>query len=170
MKIRQANHNDIDRLVEIDQTTYGKFGADQKYFENKFRSFPQGILVVEENDNITGFTVIELLNTDQTPKDFEDFKPEKPLRGKWIHIIAFTTATNYQDVKSDSELVKAAEKIGKEHGCASSCVPLTKNHPLINNGVFDFWRINGYKMAGEINWVASPSEKIACDFYRKDFN
>lgn len=170
MKIRQSTHNDIDRLVEIDRATYGIFGADKKYFDDKFQSFPQGILVVEENGNITGFTVIELLNSNQMPKDFTDFKPVKPLEGKWIHIIAFTTATNYQDIKSDSELVKAVEEIGKKFGCTSSCVPLTINHPLAKNGVFDFWKLNGYKIAGELNWIASQTEKIACYFYRKNFN
>ena len=170
MKIRPATRYDIDRLVAIDRIAYGKHGANNQYFQNKFQAFPQGILVVEKNGLVTGFTVIELLNAGQTPKDFTDFKPAEPLVGVWMHIIAFTTATNYQDVKADSELVAAAEKIGKQYGAVAVGVPLSKDHPYAKNGVFDFWQSNGYKLAGEINWVASPDKKIECYFYKKDIN
>lgn len=170
MKIRQANHNDIHQLVEIDQKAYGEYGADNRYFEEKFQSFPQGILVAEEDGKVTGFTVLEFLNEEKMPKDFTDFRPTETLKGRWIHIIAFTTSTNYGDLKADSELVKAAEKIGIDYGCISSCVPLTKNHPFQSNGVFDFWQANGYKVSGEISWVVSPDEKLECLFYKKDLN
>lgn len=168
MIIRQATRNDINRLVEIDREAYGKYGAENQYFEEKFQFFPQGILLVEEDGKATGFTVMELLEANQIPKDFSDLKLTEKLAGKWIHIIAFTTSTNYRDREKDYELLKAAEKIATEHGCVSCCVPLTKNHPFKKHGVFDFWKANGYKVAGNINWVVSPSEKMGCYFYKKD--
>lgn len=167
MKVRQATQDDIPALVSIDQAAYGTHGADKAYFKSKFKSFPQGILVVEEDGKVTGFTVIELLDKNELPQDFGEFKPTEPLTGKWIHIIAFTTATNYKDAATDSLLLQAAEKVGIELGCASSCVPLTKQHPFERNNVFGFWKSNGYKTAGEINWHANNGEKFACWFYRK---
>ena len=73
--IREATHEDIHRLVEIDQEAYGEYGADNQYFKKKFQFFPQGILVVEEHGEVTGFTVIEFLEANQLPPNFSDFKP-----------------------------------------------------------------------------------------------
>jgi hypothetical protein len=168
MLVRQATQNDIGRLVEIDKAAYGEYGADNRYFQDKFQFFPQGILVVEEDKKITGFTVIEFLEADQIPRDFSDFNPARKLRGKWMHIIAFTTASNYLDGQSDNELVRAAEKIGAKCGCVSSCVPLTITHPFEGHGVFDFWKQNEYQKNGNISWVVSPTEKLECYFYSKD--
>lgn len=168
MSIRAATLDDIPRLCQIDQAAYGQYGEDEAYFRHKFQSFPEGILVMEEERKVTGFAVVELLKANELPSDFCDFEPHRSLEGKWMHIIAFTTSTNYKDSESDRALVEALERTARKAGCASACVPLTKNHPFEKHGVFDFWEANGYLKEGEIRWIASPSEKLECYFYRKD--
>jgi len=167
MKIRHATENDLDRMVESDRRAYGKYGANKKYFAKKLNSFPKGILVVEDKGKVNGFTVFEIENKDDIPEDFCDMKLTEPINGKWMHVVAFTTATNYKDKKSDSKLLLAAEKVSRDLGCTESCVPLSKNHPFKENSVFEFWKMNGYKLIGEIKWMPNPNEFVECYFYKK---
>ena len=167
MKIRHATRNDLDNMIKIDKHAYGDYGSNEEYFAKKLNSFPKGVLVVEDKGKITGFTIFEIINKNDMPEDFCDMKLSEPINGKWMHIPAFTTATNYKDKKSDSELLLTAEKIAKKEGCIEACVPLSKNHPFKDNGVFEFWEMNGYKNIGKIKWVFNSNEFIECYFYRK---
>ncbi len=167
MKIRYATENDLDDMMRVDRKAYGDYGSNKQYFAKKLKSFSVRILIVEDKEKITGFIVFEMLNKNDIPEHFCDMKLREPVNGKCMHIPAFTTATNYKDKKSDSELLLTAEKIAKNEGCLEACVPLSKNHPFKDNGVFKFWKINGYKKIGEIKWIADSNEFIECNFYKK---
>lgn len=169
MKIRKARENDVPDFVIIDRRAYGNYGSDQKYFREKFNSKNTWILTVEEDKKITGFAVIEKLRKGEIPSDFTELSLTNPFKNSWLHIIAFTTKTNYQDIKSDSKLVKAVEKLAKKLKLKNICVPLSKDHPFTKHNVFEFWEINGYKKAGTIKWIVNPTEKIECYFYKKEF-
>jgi ribosomal protein S18 acetylase RimI-like enzyme len=168
MRIRNATENDLGSMVDADKKAYGKHGADKEYFSKKLKSFPEEILIVEDKGKVTGFVILEILNKDDVPEDFCDMKLSEPIKGKCMHIVAFTTETNYKDKISDSKLLLAAEKIAKTKGCIESCVPLSKNHPFKDNDVFEFWRKNGYRKIGEIKWIANPKELIECYLFKKD--
>jgi len=159
--------SDIPQLVALDRKAYGRYGADKTYFVKKFSSKNTKILKVEDQGKVVGFTVFELLKKNEIPSDFSNLKIDEPIKGMWAHIIAFTTKTNYADIESDSNLVKAIERSAKLMGCEIFCVPLSINHPFIKHDVFGFWEKNGYKNVGTIDWLASPTEKIKCYFYRK---
>ncbi len=165
--IRTAKISDIARLVDIDSAAYGSYGADRGYFEEKFASDNVGILVVEEAGDVSGFCVFEILRSNQIPPDFCDLKLRKPLEDTWTHIIAFTTSTNYIDLESDGQLVRAVEEKAKIMGSDIFCVPLSVEHPFEKNDVFGFWKKNGYERAGTIKWKASSNELIECYFYCK---
>lgn len=105
MKIRIAQKNDIPDLVSIDRRAYGKYGADEKYFIQKLSSPNTKILAVENKGKITGFAVFEILNKDEIPEDFTDLKLNKQFENSWVHIIAFTTETNFLDIDCDSERI-----------------------------------------------------------------
>jgi len=167
MSIRQATIIDLDRLVEIDRKAYGEYGENKQYFIKKFNIFPKGILVVENKEEITGFIVFEIMGKNAIPADFGDVKLTEPINGTWMHIIAFTTETNYKDKNSDSELLLVAEKIAKDSGCTEAYVPLSKNHPFKDNGVFEFWEMYGYERVGEIKWIPNSDEFVGCYFYKK---
>ncbi|MBI2972026.1 MAG: hypothetical protein HYY37_06400 [Candidatus Aenigmarchaeota archaeon] len=96
MRVRQATEHDVSKLVELDKEAYGAYGADARYFSRKMASFPQGILVAETDKAITGFVVFELLGENDVPEDFGAMRMTEPLTGRWAHIIAFTTETNYR--------------------------------------------------------------------------
>ncbi len=167
MKIRIALKNDIHDFVSIDRKAYGKYGADEKYFKQKLSSPNTRILTVENKGKITGFAIFEILNEDEIPNDFTDLKLDKQLEDTWIHIIAFTTETNFLDIDSDSKLVTTIEDMAKNMGVAAFCAPLSIDHPFTKNDVFGFWEKNGYENAGTIKWIASPKELIDCYFYKK---
>ena len=160
---------DINTLVEIDRLSYGDYGADLDYFKKRLQEFPTGVLVVENEEKITGFAVFEKLTKDQIPEHFSDLKTSQKISEPWIHIIAFTTETNYKDVESDTKLLLKIEEIAGKHDCKFSCVPLTKDHPFKGNGVFAFWEKNGYKIVGSIKWQADSGELLDCHFYLKEF-
>ncbi len=101
------------------------------------------------------------------PGDFSNMKLNKPISGKWMFTIAFTTATNYKNKEEDARLLLQAEDIAREKGCVEACVPLSKDHPFEVNGVFEFWEQNKYRKDGVINWVANSEELIECYFLRK---
>jgi len=105
----------------------------------------------------------------ETPSDFCALVLNQPLQAQWIHIIAFTTNTNYIDIESDSALVQKVEDFARKMKIDIVGVPLSINHPFATkpHSVFNFWEKNGYKKAGHISWVASPTEKISCYFYEK---
>ena len=84
-----------------------------------------------------------------------------------MHIIAFTTQTNYLDISSDSKLVRAIEKLAQKMNLTIIGVPLSQDHPFANHQVFDFWELNDYKKTGTIKWVVNSSERIDCFFYKK---
>lgn len=167
MKIRHATENDLGMMEKIDKDTYGVYGANREYFAKKLNSFHKGVLVVEDKDRVTGFTIIEILSKNEIPNDFCDLKLSEPINGKWMHVVVFTTSTNYSDKESDTKLLISAEKVGKSKGCIESCVPLSKDHPFRNNGVFEFWETNGYKKVGKIKWVPDKKEFVECYFYKK---
>lgn len=165
--IRQATENDLERLSEIDKQAYGEYGGNVEYFARKLMSFSKGFLVVEEDGNVTGFIILELFEKNGMPEDFQNIKLKERINGKWINIVAFTTATNYRNKEKDTVLLLAGERIAKNLGCTESCVPLTKDHPFKSNGVFEFYEMNGYKAIGEIDWVPAPHEHFECWFLRK---
>jgi len=167
MKIRNANNNDIPQLVVIDGNAYGNYGADEKYFKKKLTSPNTKILVVINQGKITGFAVFEILKKDEIPSDFTDLSVNKPINDSWVHIVVFTTETNYLEVNSDIKLVSAIERMAKSLGQSIFCVPLSINHPFIKHDVFGFWEKNGYENVGTIKWIVSPEEKIDCYFYKK---
>ena len=101
----------------------------------------------------------------QTPENFSDLQLMKPMKGKWMHIIAFTTETNYKDIHADTRLLKAAENLARELRSSVFCVPLSKNHPY--PAAFNFFEGNGYQKVGTIQWLANSNEKIDCYFYSK---
>lgn len=167
MHIRQATENDFERLVELDRKSYGDYGSNKEYFARKFKQFPEGMVVVEKNGQLTGLVFFEIIEKSKLPDEFEDMVLDTPVKGKWMHPVIFTTDTNYKDKKSDSRLLEFAEIKARELSCKEVCVPLTKNHPYKENGVFDFWILNGYSKAGEIKWVPNKNDIFECFVYRK---
>lgn len=167
MNVREANHQDITKLVALDRKAYGEYGSSKEYFRKKMGCDNTKIIVAEKNGEISGFAVIETLEKNEIPEDFSDFKLQKPIKNTWAHIIAFTTETNYLDVTHDTKLLAVAEKLAERNGCIMFGVPLSINHPYAKHNVFRFWEQNGYKKTGSINWVVSPKEKIGCYFYQK---
>lgn len=165
--IHEAHSRDIPLLVGLDRAAYGNYGANERYFRQKIASPNAKVVVAESDGRVTGFVVFEIMEPGQALDGFSVMSVTKPIAEKWMHIIAFTTATNFKDVLADSELLQAAEKEARSLGCALFCVPLSIDHPYVENDVFGFWEKNGYRNAGTIKWIASPTETIDCYFYMK---
>lgn len=165
MNIREAKPDDIPSLVSLDRASYGKFGADETYFQKKFIASNTHILVTEHDKKITGFVVFEVVKPGQKLKDFSDLTLDSPIRETWMHIIAFTTKSNFKDIQSDTALLQAAEQKAKNLGCTLFGVPLSIDHPYRKNDVFGFWKNNGYQKSGTIKWIAENTETIDCYFY-----
>lgn len=165
--IRKVVAQDIPHLIRIDREAYDKYGADEKYFRQKFAAQNTTILVVEEPEGVSGFMVFELLGANEFPPDFKNLKLKTSLNANWIHVIAFTTKTNYKDVEADTALLRSAENSGKNLGYSLFGVPLTVEHPFEKNDVFGFWEKNGYHQVGTIDWKAGPNELLPCYLYLK---
>lgn len=154
----------ITSLVSIDREHYGKYGADTEYFRKKLSSENARVLIVEESGKPTGFCVVEFMNQGQSIDGFSN--PTIPLpQEKWMHIIAFTTKTDFKDVDDDKNLLVQAEKTAQEIGCSLSCVPLSVDHPY--PAAYPFFENGGYQKVGTINWIAGPNELIPCNFLVK---
>ena len=138
MNIRQAQPNDVPRLVKMDKKAYGTYGANEKYFRKKLGLQNTKVLVAENDTSLEGFVVFETLEQDQIPEDFRDLHLKDPMQGNWAHIIAFTTKTNYRDIVSDRLLLHAVEEMAKSMGCYTICVPLSVDHPFISHNVLSF--------------------------------
>ncbi len=167
MNTREGRPRDIPHLVILDHAAYGNLGADESYFRQKIHSQHAKIIVSETEGQVTGFVVFEVVESGQHLEDFSDLESIEPMTDTWMHIIAFTTATNFKDIQADSKLLHAAENEAKRLGCALFCVPLSIDHPYIKNDVFGFWEKNGYQKVGTVKWIASPTETIDCYFYTK---
>jgi len=168
MKFRIANESDVPSMVEIDRECFGEYGSKKDYFIKKLKS-PPGSIIVSHDDNkkMIGFVVFEILEKNSVPEDFCDLRIQSPIKGRWVHLVAFTPRDNYTNRKLDSRLLLSVEKFAKNKGCIESYVPLTKDHPFKENGVFEFWKSDGYENVGEIKWKAGPNELIGCFFYKK---
>lgn len=167
MEIRIANQNDIDWMVKIDRESFGEYGAKKDYFIKKLNSPLGNMIVAYDDTKMIGFVVFEILERDEISENFCDLKMEFPIKGRWMHIVAFTPSDKYENKEFDSKLLLSAEKFAKDKGCVESYVPLTKDHPFKTNGTFEFWKNNGYENVGEIKWKAGLKEFIECFFYRK---
>ncbi len=163
--IRKARLQDLPCLAALDRAAYGEYGVNKRYFRQKLISPNATILVAQSHEHITGFVVFEVMKPDQELEDFYDLQITKPLSDAWMHIIAFTTITNFKDALTDAKLLHAAEEKARALGCSTFCVPLTINHPYPD--AFGFFEANGYRRAGTITWNASPTEAIDCYFYTK---
>ncbi len=170
MSIRKARHRDIPFLVALDRSAYGDYGADKRYFQQKISSPHAKVFVAESDGHVSGFVVFEGMEPGQQLAGFSDLNITQTITKKWMHIIAFTTITNFKEVQADSELLQAAENEAESLGCALFCVPLSIDHPYLKNDVFGFWEKNGYRKIGTIKWLASPTETIDCYFYTKPAN
>lgn len=167
MRIREPQPRDFPSLAALDRAAYGDYGEDEDYFQKKFRSHEAKIIVSETNGQISGFVVFEIMQPGQDLDGFSDLNIPKPITQNWMHIIAFTTVSNFNDFEADSMLLEAAEREARNLGCRLFCVPLSIDHPYLKNDVFGFWERNGYQKAGTIKWIASPTETIDCYFYTK---
>ncbi|MBI2572906.1 hypothetical protein HYV86_03550 [Candidatus Woesearchaeota archaeon] len=167
MLIRHATPTDIPALIEVDREAYGETGASREYFTKKFSSFAQGIFVVQEQEKVVGFIVVEVYGNNDVPVDFCNLNVRSILPLKWMFIAAFTTATNYKERGDDTKLLEAAELLGKKQGCIAVYVPLPPDHPFEGNGVFEFWRANEYRPVGSIQWIAPTEKLIGCDLFMK---
>ena len=167
MKIKQATEKDLDIMVKIDRECFGEYGAKKDYFIKKLNNPLGSIIVACDKGKMIGFVVFDILEKDMTSEDFCDLKIKFPIKGRWMHVVAFTPRDNYMNKQLDSKLLLTAEKSAKNKGCIESYVPLTKNHPFKENGVFEFWKMNGYKKVGKIKWTPNANEFVECYFYKK---
>ena len=165
MLMRQIKIQDIPQLVELDKKAYGQYGADEKYFRQKLNSQKTKILVIENKKQLTGFVVFEFMKENEIPKDFTDLVIDNPLKSKWVHIIAFTTQSNYENRQEDTKLLKFVEELSKKLGYFIFAVPLSINHPYLK--AYSFFEQNGYLKTGTIKWIADNKDKINCYFYLK---
>jgi len=147
----------IEALVKIDKEHYKEFGANADYFRRKFSTENARILVVLENGQPTGFCVFEVMEPNQPLEDFSNHSTPFPVE-KWMHIIAFTTKTDFQDKDADKALLLTAEQTAYGLGCNTFCVPLTVEHPYPH--AYPFFEGNGYQKAGTLDWIAGPNEFI----------
>ena len=82
-----------------------------------------------------------------------------------MHIITFTTKTDFQDKKADTDLLSTAEETAQKLGCTTYCVPLSVDHPYPQ--AYPFFEGNGYQKLGTIDWNAGPNDLIPCNFLVK---
>jgi ribosomal protein S18 acetylase RimI-like enzyme len=65
IKIRQARLEDISRILAIEGGAWGsEKSASREVFESRIKTFPEGVLVAENNGKIVGVVVIERVNYD----------------------------------------------------------------------------------------------------------
>ncbi|MBI4948383.1 GNAT family N-acetyltransferase, partial [Candidatus Berkelbacteria bacterium] len=58
MKFRQARLGDIPKLVELEDRAWPEGGsASSEQFESRIKTFPTGVIIAEENNNIVGVVV-----------------------------------------------------------------------------------------------------------------
>ena len=114
-----------------------------------------------------GFSVCDLHENNEISGEFEIVEVSRPISGKWIHIVAFTTQTNYGNKEEDSKLSDKVEEIARAKGCAWSYVPLPKKHKFDENNAYDFWKSRGYKNCGLVSWKGGNGSVLECYFYGK---
>ena len=163
-KLGSSSLNRIPDLVAIDQEHYGQYGADTTYFEAKISDTNYQIFLVVEAGKPTGFAVIEFMTNNRQLVDFSDNSDPLPSEN-WIHIIAFTTKTDFADDQSDKKLLKALESFCISKGFHTFCVPLSVNHPYPL--AYPFFESHGYEKIGTISWIADNGEKVPCNFLSK---
>lgn len=165
MYFRDGYTSDIPKLIALDKQSYGKFGANEDYFKEKLTSPTSQVLIQEQNNSIIGFAVFEIMQHGQPIPDFKKLKIANEITEKYMHLIAFTSRSNYEDYDTDLKLLIACEEKASLLNCNTFCVPLSIKHPYPR--AFTFFEKNGYKKIGTIQWVANDSEFIDCYFYCK---
>lgn len=167
MTIRLATAKDIPKLALLERKAYGKQGYSEQFILGKQRHFPDGLIISEHENKITGYILYDSLGEHEISPDFRIVSLKEPIEGRWMHIVAFTTETNYKDFEHDANLLRTAEKSAILNGCKFAYVPLPKEHTFDKHGAHQFWERNGYRKIGSIQWLPESGKPVECYFYKK---
>jgi ribosomal protein S18 acetylase RimI-like enzyme len=142
MKIRKANLNDVDKLIELMQKADNR---TREWAKNRVNSFISNkkklILVAEDDGRLVGFVGIKKYEDNEARK-FADLN-------KFIWVVWIAVLPEYRKKKIGSELLKSVDEYARAFD--KSEVILDCREKVIN-----FYKINGYDIIGNYVYNNAP--------------
>src|SRR3989338_10868435 len=114
--IRKARLKDIDYIHSVEKAVEGENAATKETLLSRFKMFPEGFLVAEEDDKIVGHVESCLWNKEdfETFDEIENFPKEYDPNGKTLYVIFLAVDEKYRKRGIGSELIKSLEKYARD--------------------------------------------------------
>lgn len=158
--IEQVKRDDISEIVELDKQAFGDQGISRKTIESQFNTFPEGIFVAKENNEIIGVVCCEKHEKEKFPPYNHDVGETHFKNGALLYISVITVAEDFRSKNIGSLFLEKILELGKKSGIQKIYLPVNKKHPYLEKGVLRFWQKNGYEISSETGWEISPGKFI----------
>ncbi len=142
MNIRNVTLEDIENVWNLEKRIEKEHCATKETLMSRFKMFPEGCYVAEENGEITGYIESCLWDKSsfETFDEIKDFPNNHNSMGKALYIIFLGVDGKYRRKGIGSELVRKLQKYAINHG-------LSKVQSVAGEGfIIDFYEKLGFKV------------------------
>lgn len=142
MIIRNATLEDIEKVSILEKQIEKDNAATYKTLILRFKMFPKGFYVAEENGEIIGYVESCLWDKEsfQTFKEVKDFPRQHNANGKTLYIIFLAVGEKHRMKGTGSELIKTLQKYAEFHN-------LNKVQLVAGDGfLVDFYKKLGFRI------------------------
>jgi ribosomal protein S18 acetylase RimI-like enzyme len=143
IKITNVQQNDIDQLVEIENSGFTpERAATKEAFQNRIINIPDSFLVARISDEIIGFINGPVIEKEFIANDLLTITKPNPDFGEHQSILGLVVHPDYRKQGIGSFLLNELEKVSKSAGrqsvtltCLESLIPFYESNGYINQGV-----------------------------------
>jgi len=165
--IKQAKREDISGIAEMDRQAFGDQGISQETIKSQISIFPKGIFVAKEKDKVIGIVCCERHGEEKFPPYNHNIGDTHSKSGTLLYLSVITVAEKFRNKNIGSLLLEKVSELGRGLSIRKIYLPVNKKHPYLEKGVLHFWRKNGYKISGEVDWEVSMGKVINANILEK---
>ncbi|WP_445490825.1 GNAT family N-acetyltransferase [Niallia sp. 03133] len=145
MIIRQVQPNDLDQLVELENTGFTpEEAATPNAFLNRINTISDTFIIAEENQVIVGYINGPVVSSPFITDDLFHITEPNPSKGGHQSILGIVVHPNYQNKGIASLLLKEFENQAKQKErlsvtltCKKELIPFYEKNGYINQGIAD---------------------------------
>jgi len=140
---RPVAEHDLPSVVDLDYEAFSPYGTteDPRIFTARFKVFPQGFIVAEQNGIVVDYACSEKWMSDREPTLDENPENTHSPDGTVFCITGMAVRRAYQRQMIGSLLLQDLLRIAREHGCAKVV--------LETSNARDFYLKHGFSKSGE---------------------
>lgn len=157
----------LDQIQIIETATFPTGGVTKATLSSLLQAFPEGLILEKAQDNIIGYLGWEKHIIKKFPPYNHDVLQSHEAPGRLAYISIITVKKEFRRQGVGSRLLTTLEQKARTHGCMEIYCPVNKHHPYLEQGVMQFWKKNGFSIAGETEWYLTNEKLIPSYIFSK---